>query len=264
MLQAFVVTLREGIEAFLIVAISLAYLRKTGRDVLRAPVYWAIVVSLLTSAVAGYFFSLALNQAFWEGLLALVAAVLVATLVIHMLRVGRTLQQRIQSRLNTAASSTSSRTAWLAVFLFVVLMITREGMEAALLLGTLLFQTRALEVAAGALGGLVAAAGIALLWGRYGHRVNLRRFLQVTAMFLLLFVGQLIIYGIHELSEANVLPASQAIHDATEPYGPDGIYGRWVSLGLVVLPLGFLGVSTLAERARRSRPSPPIQRPASA
>ena len=86
MLQAFVITFREGIEALMIVAISLSYLRKTGRAHLRAPVWWAIPVSLLTSAIAGYLFSLASNQALWEGTLAIVAAFSVATLVVHTCR----------------------------------------------------------------------------------------------------------------------------------------------------------------------------------
>jgi len=250
MLQAFVITLREGLEAFLIVAISLAYLRKTGRASLRAAVYWGTGVSVATSAAAGYAFSFARNQALWEGLLAAVAAVLVASLVVHMLRIGRELPGRIRARLAEAAGSESDATAWLGVLLFTVLMITREGMETALLLGTLAFQMKAANLLAGALGGLAAAALVSVLWARYGHRVDLRRFLQVTALFLLLFVVQLAIYAVHELAEANVFPNSVALHDATEPYGPDGLYGQWLTFGLVAVPLGFLVLTWFTERFR--------------
>ncbi len=235
MLQAMVVTLREGIEAFLIVAITLSYLRKTGRGALARPVYVGIAVSVLSSIVAGYLFSLANNRSLWEACLALFAAVLVGTLVIHMWRTARHLRARIHERIETAASG-SGRGAWFGVFLFTVLMITREGMETALLLGTLLFQMKAARVAAGALLGLAAAAALAWLWGRYGHRVDLRTVLQVTAVFLLVFTAQLLIYGFHELAEAGVLPASTMIHDATEAYGPDGVYGHWLSLALVLIP----------------------------
>lgn len=259
MLQAFVITLREGIEAFLIVAISLSYLKKTGREALRGPVYWGIGVSVATSAIAGYFFSLASNQALWEGLLAVLASILVGSLVIHMWRAARTLKNRIHSRLNSAAESETTRAAWLGVFFFIVLMITREGMETALLLGTLLFQMKALRIFSGAILGLAAAGVIALLWGRYGHRIDLRRFLQVTAVFLLVFVVQLLIYGLHELSEADVFPNSVALHDATEAYGPDGIYGKWLTFTLVAIPLGWLGISMLADRSRRDRPKAAMQ-----
>jgi high-affinity iron transporter len=262
MLQAFVITLREGIEAFLIVAISVSYLRKMGRESLLQPVYWGIAASVLTSAAAGYLFSFASNQALWEGTLAVVAAILVATLVVHMWRAGRTLKARIQARLKIAAEAPDRR-AWLGVFLFIVLMITREGMETALLLGTLLFQMNAPRILLGAVLGVAGAALVAFLWSRYSHLVDLRRFLQVTAVFLLVFVGQLLLYGVHELSEANVFPNSAAIHDATEPYGPDGIYGQWISFSLIAIPLAWLACSWLADRLKRGRESRSVRAAAS-
>ena len=70
MLQAFVITLREGLEAFLIIAISLAYLRKSGRQELISAVHWGIGLSVLLSIGAAYLFQQASNQALWEGVLA--------------------------------------------------------------------------------------------------------------------------------------------------------------------------------------------------
>src|SRR6187402_2255632 len=111
MLRAFVITLREGLEAFLIVAISLAYLKKSQQHRLIGAVHWGIGVSLLLSAGAAYLFSQAANQALWEGVLALAASV-----------------------------SRTGPAAFLGVFMFTLLMITREGMETALLLGSIFFQ----------------------------------------------------------------------------------------------------------------------------
>ena len=105
----------------------------------------------------------------------------------------------------------------LGVFLFTLLMITREGMETALLMGTLLSQVGLSSIALGAFGGTVCAAFVAWLWSRYGHRVNLGLFFQVTAVFLAVFVVQLVIYGFHELTEANLFPGSEPLHWATEP-----------------------------------------------
>ncbi len=120
-------------------------------------------------------------------------------------------------------------------------MITREGMETALLMGTLLFQMQApLEMTVGALGGVLLAGFVASLWSRYGHRVNLGLFFQVTAVFLMIFVVQLLIYGFHELTEANIFPYSEPLHIATEPFGPDGLYGKWLTYLLVVMPMGWL------------------------
>ena len=83
------------------------------------------------------------------------------------------------------------------------------------------------------------------MWSRYGHRVNLALFFQVTAVFLLVFVVQLLIYGFHELTEANVFPYSEPLHWATEPYGPDGRYGQYLTYLLVLLPMGWLLISSL-------------------
>jgi high-affinity iron transporter len=244
MLQAFVITLREGLEAFLIVAISLAYLRKTGRHRLVPAVHWAIGLSVLVSIGAAVLFQRASNQALWEGVLALTAAVLVASLIVHMWRHAKRLKRQIEARLESTALQTGLK-AFAGVFLFTLLMITREGMETALLMGTLIIQTTAFDIVAGAALGTASAAFIAWLWSRYGHRVNLALFFQVTALFLAVFVVQLMIYGFHELTEANVFPYSEPLHWATEPYGPDGKYGQFLSYLLVLLPLGWLAFSAL-------------------
>src|SRR5919108_5290840 len=244
MLQAFVITLREGLEAFLIVAISLAYLRKTGRPQLVPAVHWGIGVAILVSAGAAYLFQQANNQALWEGVLALTAAVLVASLIVHMWRHAKRIKKDIETRLESSATKVGAK-AMVGVFLFTLLMITREGMETALLMGTLLFQEAGTNILAGAIGGTLAAAFVAWLWSRYGHRVNLGLFFQVTALFLSVFVVQLLIYGFHELTEANIFPGSQPLHWATEPYGPDGRYGQYLTYLLVMLPLGWLAVSSM-------------------
>ena len=247
MFQAFVITLREGIEAFLIIAISLAYLRKTGRRELIPAIHWGIGTSILLSIGAGILLAQARNQALWEGILAIVAAFLVASLTVHMWRAGRHMKREIEGKL-AASSVKNGKAAFWGVFVFTLLMITREGMETAMLMNALLFQVRALNIIGGAVAGTLLAAFIAFLWSRYGHRVNLSRFFQVTAVFLLVFVVQLLIYGFHELTEANLLPGSQVWHDRTEPYGPDGVYGQYLTYLLVVLPLGWLAVASLSRR----------------
>lgn len=249
MLQAFVITLREGLEAFLIIAISLAYLRKSGRRELIPAVHWGIALSVLLSIGAAYLFQKASNQALWEGVLALVAAVSVASLTVHMWRTAKKIKSEIEGHLRESAEKTGTA-AWVGVFLFTLLMITREGMETALLIGTLLTQVQAMSIVSGAVAGTLAAAGVAMLWSRYGHRVNLALFFQVTAIFLMVFVVQLLIYGFHELTEANLFPGSEALHWATEPYGPDGIYGQYLTYMLVAVPLGWLVFAMLTGSKR--------------
>ena len=248
MFQSFIITLREGLEAFLIVAISLAYLKKTGRHHLASAVRWGIGISVVVSIGAGLLLEQARNQSLWESVLAMVAAVSVTTLVVHMWRTGKRMKKHIEGRLELSAAKTGAA-AFAGVLGFTVLMITREGMETALLMNTLLFQVKAPAIIGGAAAGILAAAVVAWLWSRYGQRVNLSRFFQVTAIFLLVFVVQLLIYSFHELMEANIgIPHSEALHWATEPYGPDGRYGQLLTYLLVVLPLGWLLVSNVFTR----------------
>ena len=250
MVQAFVITLREGLEAFLIVAISLAYLRKTGRQALVPAIHWGIATSVALSIGAGLLLAKARNQALWEGILGIAAAFMVASLTVHMWRAGRHMKRDIEGKLAASSVKTGAGAFW-GVFVFTLLMITREGMETAMLMNALLFQVQTVSIVAGAIAGTLIAAFIAFLWSRYGHRVNLARFFQVTAIFLLVFVVQLLIYGFHELAEAHVLPNSEALHWATEPYGPDGVYGQYLTYMLVALPLGWLALSSIFGKDQR-------------
>jgi high-affinity iron transporter len=251
MLNAFIIVLREGFEAFLIVAIIFAYLRKTGQKSLTPAVYTAIAASLAISAGLGYWFYQAaegVNQALWEGVLGLVAIVLVATLIVHMRRIGPKLKQLMHEKLDVAVAGRPGWLAFVGVFIFTVLMITREGMETALLLLQIKDQRQLLI---GAVLGLTAASLLALAWARYGHLINLKRFFQVTSLFLVLFLAQIAIYTFHEFSEAGLLPNSEALHAATEVWSPDGKYGQWFSLTIVVACIVWLIGAFIADRSRR-------------
>ena len=256
MMQAFVITLREGLEAFLIVAISLAYLRRSGRHELVPAVRWGIVAALGLSIGAAMLFQRAANQALWEGLLAIAAAISVASLTVHMWRTAKRIKGDIEGHLRTSTLK-SGAAAFAGVFAFTLLMITREGMETALLMSALLFQVQSAVVITGAVAGTLLAAGVAWAWSRYGHHVNLGLFFQVTAVFLFVFVFQLLIYGFHELTEANLFPYSEPLHWATEPYGPDGRYGQYLTYFLVLLPMGWLVVASFVGRRHDVRTAAP-------
>jgi high-affinity iron transporter len=236
MLQAFVITLREGIEAFLIVAISLAYLRKSGRAELLRAVHWGIAAAVAVSACGGYLLYSASNQEWLGGPLAIIAAVSVAAMTIHMWRAGRHMKGAIEGHLKTSSEQPAAA-AFAGVFLFTGLMISREGIETALLL---LQIQQAPLLLAGAVLGVAGATAVAWLWSRYGHRVPMTLFLQMTAIFLCVFVVQLFIYGIHEMSEQGFLPYSVSIHQATEAWGPDSAFGHLLTFLLVAAPLAWL------------------------
>jgi high-affinity iron transporter len=245
MLNALIIVFREGFEAFLTVAIIFAYLRKTQRDWLRPAVWWGIAVSVLASFWLGYLLQ-SVNQPLWEAVLAFVAAILVATFVIHIWRVAPQMKREMETKLEAQASKDSSALAWLGVFGFTLLMITREGMETALML----IQVNTPGFWAGCAMGLALAAAMSWLWAHFGHRVNVKRFFQVTGLFLLMFTVQIIFYGVHELSEAELIPNWEAIHAATEPYSADGRYAPWITVGMLVICGAWLAIASLYDRSR--------------
>ena len=271
MLNSFIIVLREGFESFLLVAVILSYLRKAEQKWLNSSVYAAIAAGLAVSlglaymlnngvedailertfgtTFGGYVSQFFANEALREGILGVVAIVLVGTLVVHMWRTGPKIQQRMRERLSAVASKSSRFAAIAGVFLFTFLMITREGMETALLL----MQVRDPWLVNGAVLGLVAAAGFAWGWARFGHLINVRRFFQVTGIFLLLFMLQVAIYSFHEFAEAGLLPNSDALHMATEKFSPDGLYGKWFSPLMVSLCGLWLLGAWLIDRVKETR-----------
>ncbi len=244
MLQAFIIVLREGFESFLIVAIIFAYLRKTNRSHLLPAVNWGVAASLLTSTAFGYWILQGASQPLWEGILGLASSVLVGAFVVHMWRMAPHLKQDMEKKLSRVTAPQDAKGMFAGIFIFTVFMITREGMETALLL----IQVHEPSRITGMILGLAAAAALAFVWVRVGHLINLKLFFQVTALFLMLFILQILLYSFHEFSEAGVLPNSEVWHVATEPYSPEGIYGRWISLGMVAVCGVWLAIAWIKDK----------------
>ncbi|HEX2649092.1 MAG TPA: FTR1 family protein [Burkholderiales bacterium] len=251
--QMIVVTLREGIEMFLIVAIAAAYLRKTGRSALLPAVWWGAGAAVLVSIVLGVWLAEVAVLPVHEAILALIAAGLVISMVVYMLKAARHLRAEIGERLE-AASQKAGTGAWIGIFLFTVLMITREGMEFAFVAASIATQAGSGPLLGGAAVGLMIAALLGAGWVRYGQRVNLALFFQVTSIFLVLFALQLLLYAFHEFTEAGVLPIDNAYwHLATEKWA-EGDYADMISVALIVIPAAWL---LYASR----RPAPAVRAP---
>jgi|SRR5450432_3832834 high-affinity iron transporter len=254
MLQALLVTFREGIEAFLIVGVISAYLRKTNRAGLLRGVRVGLAVSAVTCVLGAWLWLQVPNQPLYEGIGALVGAAFVGALLWQTVRAGRRLKGEIEARIARAAGQGAddggapSPRALAGVALVTTLLVTREGLEAVFYLGIQAFAIKRADVIVGAALGIALAGVIAWSWTRFAARVNFGVVLKVTSIFLGLFLMQLLIYGVHELAESGVIQGSQAFHDATEIMGPDGRVGHALSYSLLAAPLLYV---FWARRARR-------------
>jgi high-affinity iron transporter len=206
MLQAFIVTLREGVEAALIVGITLAYLAKIGRDDLRKTVYAALGAAFVGSiGVAVVISRLNWNEDVFEGWVMLVAAFFVITMVIFMMKTGRKLKGEIEGKVGLLAGND----AWIGLFFFVFLMVLREGAETVLILSAVSLNSTELMSFLGTLLGVLAAIAFGVMFVKGSVRINLQKFFRVTTAILFLVAAQLVIAGLHELSESGVLPSSK-------------------------------------------------------
>ena len=206
MLQAFIVTLREGVEAALIVGITLAYLAKIGRPELRKSVFAALISAFVGSiGIAILLSRTQWNQDIFEGWIMLVAAFFVITMIVFMMKTGRALKGQIEGKVGLLAG----RNARLGLFLFVFLMVLREGVETVLILGAVSLNSTELLSFLGTLSGVIVAIVFGVMFVKGSVRVNLQKFFRVTTAILFFVAAQLIISGLHELSENGVLPSSR-------------------------------------------------------
>ena len=206
MLQAFIITLREGVEAALIVGITLAYLTKIGRPELRKTVYSALVAAFIGSiAVAIVISRTHLNEDVFEGWVMLVAAFFVVTMVVFMMKTGRKMKGEIEGKVGLLAGND----AWFGLFVFIFLMVLREGAETVLILAGVSLNSTELMSFLGTLLGLLAAIAFGVMFVKGSVRINLQKFFKVTTAIMFLVAAQLVISGLHELSESGFLPSSK-------------------------------------------------------
>jgi high-affinity iron transporter len=241
MFQALVVTLREGVEAALIVGITLVYLEKIGRSDLRRIVYAALVAALLGSVAGAVALSyLPVTQDQLEGWIMLAAAVLVVGMIIFMMRTARKLKGEIESKVGMLAGAGSR---W-GLFFFVFLMVFREGLETVVILQGVSLNSTELMSFLGTLLGVALAVVFGVMFVKGSMRIDLRRFFRVTTIILLFVAGQLVITGFHELSETGVIRSNKQEMALVGPIVRNDYFFPVTMLALVALMV-------LLEYARR-------------
>ena len=232
MFSALVVTLREGVEAALIVGITLVYLTKIGRPDLRRTVYAALVAALLGSVAGAVALSYApINQDKVEGWVMLIAAAFVISMVIFMMRTARKLKGEIESKVGSLAGEGSK---W-GLFAFVFLMVLREGIETVAILAGVSLNSTELMSFLGTLLGVALAVVFGVMFVKGSVRIDLRKFFRVTRVILFFVAAQLIISGVHELFESGVFNSNKQEMAVIGPVVRNDFFFPVTMLALVVM-----------------------------
>jgi len=210
LLAAFLIALREGVEASLVVGIILVYLSRTGRAQLARFVWYGVAsAAALSLAVAIALERWRISEDGFEGVMYLVAAAFVITMIVWMNRVARHLKKEIEKKIQSYVGRAGAAAGW-GIFFFVFLMVSREGAELAIILRAVELSTEGLQTWIGTALGIAAAVAVGLFFFKGTLRVPLHRFFAVTSVILILVAVQLGLTGLHELSEAQWLPSSKA------------------------------------------------------
>jgi high-affinity iron transporter len=238
MVEALIVTLREGVEVALVVGIIAAFLRREAAGRYLGAVWAGIVVAIAASLAGGVALRrLTLDEDVLEGFLYLIAAVVVGSMLVWMWRHSKGLSGQMKGALARILTRERGASVALGIFLFTFLMVFREGMETVLFLSALSLTSGGLQTLLGVLIGLGAAFVFGVLFVRGSVRVDLGRFFKITGIALGIFIVQLLVDGYHELAEAGWLPANQATMAAIGPLAKNEFF---FIAAVLVLPLLML------------------------
>lgn len=246
MLGALLITLREGLEAALIIGIILAYLNKTGNRQSFKPVWIGTGLAVLVSFIAGtiiYFVAGELTgraEEIFEGTAMLIAAGVLTWMIFWMRKQSVNMEFELQEQLHSVITGGSSMGLVLLAFLVVV----REGIE------TVLFLFAATRVAespvlftAGGLLGLVIAVAIGYSIYKGSSRLNLKTFFNATSLVLIVFAAGLVAYGIHEFNETGIIPSViEHVWDTNNIIPEKSTFGRFLTA-----IIGYNGNPSLTE-----------------
>ncbi len=245
MFQALIITLREGVEASLIVGIIFAYLSKIGRHELKRTVFWglgsALIASVATAVVVAH---LNLNSDVIEGWVMLAAAAFVVSMIWFMHKTARSMKGQIEAKIARYANSPSAR---IGLFFFVFTLVLREGVETVLLLSAVTLNSTEILSFTGTLLGIALSVVFGVMFIRGSVRINLQRFFRVTTVILYFVTFQLVISGLHELSENGVLPSSTAEMKLIGPIVRNDLF-------FFVTMLALIGLMVLLESRSRKPP----------
>ncbi|MFZ1403426.1 MAG: FTR1 family protein [Anaerolineae bacterium] len=249
MLPAFLLALREGLEAALIVGIVLGALRKLGHNRQQGSVWQGVVAAVAVSLVAAlllYAVGLKMEGAaeqIFEGVTMLLAAAILTWMIFWMQTQGRRINRELETGVRQAVSGMGGNKGHWALFSVAFIAVLREGIETALFLTAATFTAGGQATLLGALLGLSAAAALGYILFATTRQLNVKRFFQVTSVLLILFAAGLVAHSIHEFNEVGWIPAV-----VEHLWDTNGLLDENSGLGLILKALfGYNGNPSLTE-----------------
>ena len=249
MIESLVITLREGIEAALVVGIILAYLAKTQRTALNRYVYVGLGLAVAASiGVAAFFQAIGFDpeNEVLEGAMLGIGGIFVATMVLWMARTAKNIKRHMEARLESLTGQDEGRAMGLGLLAFTFFMVFREGVETVIFLAALTQEEAGVLQVLGALVGLGIAALFAVLFIRGSLRINLSRFFGVTGLVLLILAAKLLAGSAHEFAEVGAIPMSKEIMSILGYFVRDNT-STAIMAALVILPI-FMVLWDLGKR----------------
>jgi high-affinity iron transporter len=208
MAGAFLVTLREGLEAALIISIILAYLARTGNRQYFVNIWAGAGAAVLVSLAAGaglYWTVGNLSgraEEIFEGIAMFIAVAVLTYMVVWMKRQAVNIKAHLEARVGSAVATGSA----LAMVSLAFVVVVREGIETVLFMLGILTSTTASAATIGGFLGLAVAMAVGYVGYRESRRLNLGVFFNITGTLLIFFAAGLLAYGIHEFQEAGLFP----------------------------------------------------------
>ncbi len=240
MTAALAITLREGMEAALVLGIILAYLRRTGRTYLNKYVYWGLGFAVLVSILAGIVIQvigLDPENEYVEGTLLSIGGIFVASMVIWMWKTAKNIRTHMETRMENIVKEETSRQTAIGLLAFTFFMVAREGVETVLFLAaaTVGQEASILNLLGGMLG-IALAALFAVLFIRGSLKINMSRFFTVTSIVLLVLAARLLVGGIHEFAEKGAIPLTPGIMKVVGFFVRDRV-SSLLLMGLILVPI---------------------------
>jgi high-affinity iron transporter len=249
MIESLIISLREGIEISLVIGILIVYLRKIQHDHLIRSVFTGLFAAVAASIVCAIVLQkLAIDQEVFEGYLMMSAAVFVLSMIVWMWITANKISSEIKVKVDSIVERSSSWRIYVGIFTFTFLMIVREGIEMVIFLQAVAFSTSAWSSLSGTVAGLTFAAVFGILFVRGSVKIDIGRFLKVTAITLIIFTLQLLVNAFHEFYEYGVFPANPK---AMQILGPIVQHDVLFILAIISIPALMLVIPSRRQPAVR-------------